>query len=90
MSGPFHSLFVSGSVIIAILLVLAAPATAMKMKQDTSACGTSVFSHPAGNSALSQEPTDCQNNCYRLCALTCTDGWCMIGCMRNCDRYCGE
>ncbi|WML68363.1 MAG: hypothetical protein METHP_01978 [Methanoregula sp. SKADARSKE-2] len=90
MSGPYHSLFVKGFVIIAVLLALAVPAAAMKITPNTAVCSTSIVSHSAGYPTLFSEISDCQHDCYHLCAIVCSDGWCMISCMRNCDRYCEE
>jgi hypothetical protein len=88
MSGTSLSLSGAGPVIVAILLVLAVPAAAMTMTPDSGACGISIFSPSAGQNTQSAETPDCKHDCYKLCALTCSDGWCMIACMKNCDRYC--
>jgi hypothetical protein len=83
-----RSVFITGSIILAVLLILAVPAAAMRMVPDSGACSTSLFSPSAGQHTLSQESSDCQKDCNYFCSLACDDGWCMIACMRNCDRYC--
>jgi len=88
MSGTSHSFSGAGPVIVAILLVLAVPAAAMAMAPYSGAGGMSISCPSAGQNTQPAENPDCEKDCYHMCAISCNDGWCMIVCMKNCDRYC--
>jgi hypothetical protein len=78
------------AVIIAALLLLAIPAAAMGMAPGADSCSSSGFHSVSGQNMQLEKVKDCKKDCYHLCAVSCNDGWCMLVCMNNCDRYCKE